>query len=299
MPESRQGPQARLPLTPALRISGPMKDDRQVRAKGALSIGRAWEEARAALVAHRRVVLPLLLGLVLIPSVVMAMVEPRTSDVVAKPNVWMTLVTLVGLLSLLVAQLTVILIVNGWRGSLGAAIGRGCRRAPVYAGGLLLIAVALALVSLLALSGTPMAVDSAGNPDLTRLTPYARIIFSLAGIALIFLSVRFLPLAAVVVEENSGVIQSMRRSFALTRGHFFRLLAFLVVTGIVIIVASRAVIVVVGSVAQLLLGKAEPWSLSLLVTAFAAGAMQMVLTAIYASMIARLSAQLGADSRQR
>ena len=161
------------------------------------------------------------------------------------------------------------------------------------------VAVALALVSLLALSGTPMAVDSAGNPDLTRLTPYARIIFSLAGIALIFLSVRFLPLAAVVVEENSGVIQSMRRSFALTRGHFFRLLAFLVVTGIVIIVASRAVIVVVGSVAQLLLGKAEPWSLSLLVTAFAAGAMQMVLTAIYTSMIARLSAQLGADSRQR
>ena len=44
-----------------------------------LSIGKAWDEAKAALIASRRLLVPIALGLVLLPAVIMAMIEPPTA----------------------------------------------------------------------------------------------------------------------------------------------------------------------------------------------------------------------------
>ena len=45
----------------------------------ALSIGKAWDEARAAIAANRRLITPVALGLILVPAVVSAMIEPRVA----------------------------------------------------------------------------------------------------------------------------------------------------------------------------------------------------------------------------
>ena len=42
-----------------------------------LSIGRAWDEAKAALQANRKLIVPVALGLVLLPAVIVSMVEPQ------------------------------------------------------------------------------------------------------------------------------------------------------------------------------------------------------------------------------
>ena len=45
----------------------------------ALSIGKAWDEARAAIAANRRLITPVALGLILVPAVISAMIEPRVA----------------------------------------------------------------------------------------------------------------------------------------------------------------------------------------------------------------------------
>ena len=42
-----------------------------------LSIGRAWDEAKAALQANRRLIVPVALGMILLPAVIASMVEPQ------------------------------------------------------------------------------------------------------------------------------------------------------------------------------------------------------------------------------
>ena len=42
-----------------------------------LSIGRAWDEAKSALLANRKLIVPVALGLILLPAVIVSMVEPR------------------------------------------------------------------------------------------------------------------------------------------------------------------------------------------------------------------------------
>ena len=44
-----------------------------------LSIGKAWDETKAAMADNRRLIAPVALGLILIPAVVSAMVEPRVA----------------------------------------------------------------------------------------------------------------------------------------------------------------------------------------------------------------------------
>jgi len=42
-----------------------------------LSIGKAWDEAKAALLANRKLLVPIALGLILLPAVIASMVEPQ------------------------------------------------------------------------------------------------------------------------------------------------------------------------------------------------------------------------------
>ena len=52
----------------------------------ALSIGKAWDEARAAIAANRRLITPVALGLILVPAVVSAMFEPRVAPGIDAAN---------------------------------------------------------------------------------------------------------------------------------------------------------------------------------------------------------------------
>ena len=52
---------------------------------------------------------------------------------------------------------------------------------------------------------------------------------------------------------------------------------------------------VIGSVVSLALGRPEPWSVSLLLVALAAGLVQAAFITIYSAMLARITAQLVGD----
>ena len=92
--------------------------------------------------------------------------------------------------------------------------------------------------------------------------------------------------------ESLGPIGSLKRSFALTSGHFWRLFGFLLILMVGFFVVALTVGAVVGGLVTLLFGRPEPWSISLLLIALAGGLVQAGFVVVYTAMLARIYAQL-------
>ncbi len=259
-----------------------------------LSIGRAWDEAKAALSANRKLIVPIALGLVLLPAVIVSMIEPRVAPgEQPPPGAWM-LVALVMVIVMLVGELAIVLLVNGWRGSVGEAISKAARRTPTFILAALSLAVPVVLVFsvLLALSG--VGASATGQIDWTNFSGMGWLVLLGCVLALFFIAIRLLPLIAVVACEQIRPFAALKRSFALTSGHFWRLLGFLLLLMIAFLVVAATVGAVVGGLVTLLLGPPDPWSLALLLIALAGGLVQAGFVMVYTAMLARIYAQLAA-----
>jgi hypothetical protein len=259
-----------------------------------LSIGKAWDEAKAALQANRRLIVPVALGMILLPAVIASMVEPQVpAGEQPPPGLWM-LVVLAMIIIMFVGQLAMVLLVNGWRGSVGEAIAEAARRAPT----LILAALMVGIVVILAFSvilaiGMGRSIES-GQFDWTSISTLGWVLLCLAFVALLYFSVRLLLLVAVVAIETLGPIASIRRVFALTYGHFWRLLGFLLMLMIGFFVVALTVGAVIGALVTLVAGRPEPWSISLLLVALTGGLVQAGFVMVYTAMLARIYAQLSA-----
>lgn len=260
-----------------------------------LSIGTAWDEAKAALARNRRLVVPVALGLVLIPAVISAMVEPRAApgeQPEAGPWMWVMLLMII---VMLVGQMALVLLSNGWQGSVGEAIGRAVRRLPI-----LLLAALMVMFPLILLISVILAIAGAatgggdGTFSAVSLTPAGWLAILVGLLVVLAIGVRLLPLVVIAVSENLGPIATIRRAVALTRGHFWKLLAFMLLATIAFLIVAAAVGAVFGSIISLLLGRPEAWSVSLLLVALVAGLIQAAFITIYTAMLARITAQLAA-----
>ena len=259
-----------------------------------MSIGRAWDEAKAALRANRKLIVPVALGLVLLPAVVVSMVEPRVTPGEQPPaGAWM-LVGLAMVIVMLIGELAIVLLVNGWRGSVGEAIGKAARRTPTFilAALCLLVPVVVIFSVLLGIAG--IGTSATGQIDWTNFNAGGWLVILAGLLALLFLSIRLLPLMAVIACEEIGAIAALKRSFALTSGHFWRLLGFLLLLMIAFLIVAATVGAVIGGVVTLVLGQPEPWSLSLLLIALAGGLVQAGFVMVYTAMLARIYVQLAA-----
>ena len=105
------------------------------------------------------------------------------------------------------------------------------------------------------------------------------IALALAGL---WLSARMFVLNPVIVNERLGV-KAFARSFALTKGHVWRLIGFMLLVGIVLIVSVLATQFVIGTVMALIFSP----GIALFVTSI----LVSVLTAAYTVVIATFAAQ--------
>src|SRR6187200_809525 len=133
-----------------------------------LSIGRAWEEAKSALLANRKLIVPVALGLILLPAVVVSMVEPRVPPGEQPPaGPWM-LIALLMVIVMVVGQLAIVLLVNGWRGSVGEAIGKAFRRTPTFIVAALAYLVPVILIFSVLLGFAGIGTTASGQLDLAN-----------------------------------------------------------------------------------------------------------------------------------
>jgi hypothetical protein len=257
-----------------------------------LSIGRAWDEAKAALKANRKLIVPVALGLILLPAVIVSMVEPRVAPgEQPPPGLWM-LIGLLMVIVMLAGELAIVLLISGWRGSVGEAIGKAARRTPTFIVAALCLVVPVILVFSVLLALFGVGTSASGQLDWTNFNGAGWLVVLACILVLLFLSIRLLPLIAVVACEEVNAIAALKRSFALTSGHFWRLLGFLMLIVVAFMIVAATVGAVVGGLVTLVLGPPDPWSLSLLLIALAGGLVQAGFVMVYTAMLARIYAQL-------
>jgi len=259
-----------------------------------LSIGRAWDEAKAALQANRKIIVPVALGLVLLPAVIASMAEPQVpAGEQPPPGPWM-FVALAMILVMMAGQIAIVLLVNGWRGSVGEAINQAARRVPTLILAALVIAIPVILLFSLVLALSATGSLERGQFDWTSISGTGWLLLSLCFLLLLYVGVRLLPLVAVAACETLGPIGTLTRCFSLTSGHFWRLLGFIVMLMIGFLIVAMVVGIVIGGLVTIALGKPEPWSISLLLIALAGGLVQAGFVMVYTGMLARIYAQLSA-----
>lgn len=259
-----------------------------------LSIGKAWDEAKAALQANRKLIVPVALGMVLLPAVIASMVEPQVPTGQQPPaGPWM-LVALAMLIVMMVGQIAIVLLVNGWRGSVGEAIKQAARRVPTLILAALAISVPVILLFSAILAATALDSLESGQFNWTSISGTGWLLVLLCLLLLFYVAVRLLPLVAVAACEPVGPIAALKRSFALTSGHFWRLLGFIVMLMIGFLIVAMVVGMVVGGMVTLAFGQPESWSISLLLIALAGGLVQAGFVMVYTGMLARIYAQLSA-----
>jgi hypothetical protein len=257
-----------------------------------LSIGKAWDDARSAIVANRRLITPVALGLILVPAVVSAMIEPRTAaGTEPEAGPWM-LFTLVMIIVMLAGQMAIVLLTNGWNGSVGEAIVRSMKRLPTLMLAALMVMVPLILILSLVLAIIGLATGADGQFSAASLSPTGWLVVLFGFVIILAVGVRLLPMIVLIASGDLGAVAAIRRAFQLTRGHFWKLLAFMLLATVAFLIVASAAGAVIGSVVSLALGRPEPWSVSLLLVALTAGLIQAAFIAIYTAMLTRITAQL-------
>lgn len=253
-----------------------------------VSINRAWDETRAFLIAERRLVTPILLTFVLLPTVAFRLFSPPLGSAEATSPAALLLIYAV-LFVELIGGVTLILLATGARASIGQTIASAFRRT-------LVIIVAFVLFGLLILPlmmvFALLAVPGGGLPaNPAQMSPkFAAAITAgvIVAMLLFFRLAMFIPAAAL---EKVGPWQALKRGWRLGRGIWGKLIATFLALFLASFVVSLVVQWLFGAIAQLALGGDSGLTAGSLLVAVAVGLVAAVFLAIQAVMSARIYAQ--------
>lgn len=255
-----------------------------------LSLSRAWEETVQVLSHDGRLFLAVALALVVLPQTVIGLVAPMSSGASSPLTLILLAVTLVlGV----IAQIALNRLAIGPSTTVGAAIGRGVTRMPIWFGAffIFLVCVFIILIPLvLILGASGVMVASSPSHEASASVVLLILLVAMLAYAVFQLSV---PVAAA---EPGGSIHLITRSWHLSRGAYWRLLGFVVLlfAGLILVVLAGQF--GVGSLVQVALGPPDALSLSALVISLVVAVIQAVFTVIFAVMLARIYVQLSAGT---
>jgi hypothetical protein len=249
-----------------------------------LSIGQAWAESGDAIKREGRLMVPVALAFVVIPATLFELALPPTpADQMAEPGVRIMLYPLIILIAL-IGQMAIMRMAIGPSASVGGVIRRALGRAPSVVGAWLIFVIP-ATITLY-----PFLLPILANP--TSPPPTAALLLLVASIVFLCVWVRLILMTASGTAEEIGPVGIVKRSWGLTRGNFWRLLAMAVLFGLVAWIAMSAVQWVTGSVVVVTLGRPEPWSVSALLIALLAAIAQTIVSVLFAVLLARIYVQL-------
>lgn len=248
-----------------------------------VSIGTAYSEAAGFVRREKKLLAPLVLALMVVPATVSQLVQP--SNALAGPGgfqPWMAIAAF-ALLAGLVGQMAVSRLAMGWHGSLGEVIVLALKRLPATLGALLLFFVCIALLLIPAIVVLAVLGGAESSGRLANL---------LTLLAVFGAAPRILLAPAMAMDEKAGPWGLVKATWRATKGQYWRLLGFFLLFLTASLIFAVAASSVVGSIAALAIGPAEPMTVSRLTVALAGGLVQGVVATIYAAMIGRIVAQL-------
>lgn len=256
-----------------------------------LSITTAWNETAAFVAREAQLVLPIGFLLLALPGALLQIVMPTpTPGQLPETGLWMAAIPVAILVSI-VGALAVTLLALRPGTSVGEALQHGARRLLPVVLALLLVSLGAAIATLPVFLLFGLAAMAAGTPAVGALA-----LLVLFPVALI-LWARLSLVTPVAAAESVGPIAILQRSWALTRGHFWTLLGFLVLMLVVTLVISIAVSAIGGIVILLIAGQPDPGSLAFYLMLIVSTLVQAVLSTVLAVMVARVYAQLSGDGQ--
>ena len=253
-----------------------------------LSLSIAWDEARHILARDGGLLTAVALALFVLPELVSGLVAPTIET---SPTMTARVISLIAAFIGVIGQLSIIRLALGPSTTVADAIGHGFRRFPVVLGAVLLLALAIAviLIPLLAILIAAGVIDmpSAGQtPPSFDMAVWAMVVGSL------FLAVKFIMTIPVASAEHVGPLAILKRTWKVTGGNYWRLFVFeilLLVSALVVLIAAQTV---GGTLAHVVDGDVEPFSLSALILAVFVAVAEAAFTVFASVMLARIYVQL-------
>jgi hypothetical protein len=261
-----------------------------------LSITTAWNETAEIVKRDFGALFTIALALIALPSVAMQALGPAGAGAGQPPELglWLLLVPVVLVLSI-VGAVAISSLALGRENVVGSAIAHGFRRFLPLLGASLLIALGavILLLPLVMLAGI-------GVEDLTQPTAatFGRLGLILLVYCLIVVAfwVRLMLMTPVAAAEPAGPIAIIRRSWALTGGHFWKLLGFVLLMIVVLLVVGMVVGMVFGILIAAIFGAPEPGSFGALVLLLIGAVVNAAFGVVLTAMIARIYVQLAGAS---
>jgi hypothetical protein len=250
-----------------------------------LSVSTAWAETAAFAKRKSRPLFAIAFVLLSLPAAILQAMAPVTAPGrLPEAGLWLLFVPVVLAASLIGALAISRLALRPGEGA-RAALGAGLRAFLRLLGAVLLVGFAGAMLAMAAVLLT--AIIAA--PFFSALPAIA--LFAL----LLFFWVRLILLTPAAAVEPIGPAQLLLRSWALSAGNFWRLLAFLVVAAIVSLVALMAAGAVGGIAVRLAVGQPQPGTLVMVLVFLVSALLQAAISGLFTAFVARLYAQLADD----
>jgi len=258
-----------------------------------LSISTAWNETAEFVKREGGALFIIALAFMALPSVALQALAPGAvaPGQAPEPRLWVVLLLPVVMVLSIVGSLAISALALGRENIVGNAIAHGFRRFLPLLGASLLVglAVVIVLVPLILASGIDMSELAAPTPAVAGKLLLFMVIFALI---VLFVWVRIMLVTPVAAAEKLGPVAIIRRSWALTRGHMWKLVALVLLLAIAVLVIGYVVSLVVGIPVALIDGPPRPGSLGALLILLAGGVVNAGFAVIFTTMVARIYAQL-------
>lgn len=251
-----------------------------------MPISEAWNDTVAFVGREGALLFPVAFALIALPAIIfqaaMPAVEPGAQP---EAGAWMLLL-LPLLVFTIVGTLTLSALALQGGLSVGEAIGLALRRLLPFLGAVGLIGLA-GMAIMVPLSVASVVLGGSERAAMMLLMPLTLIVFILVSVRLVFIN----PVAA---REDGGPIAVIRRSWMLTRGHFWKLFTFFALLMLITIVATVAVNAVAGILLTVTIGSPVENEVSKLLALIASGIVNTIVSVFTIVVVAKLYARVSA-----
>lgn len=268
-----------------------------------LSISKAWDDSRPIIGRDGQLMFIIALAMVVLPQTLLYVINPEQTQLGVGggigsdgdgPSFLESILAFVGGLLNIIGSIAISYLALTRGTQVADGLRRGLQRLLPTIGAVLILIVIIAaivfVVALLVVGGSPERF--ADPTSLPNISPMAALAALVALGLVIWAAVRFMLMTPVIAAEDVGPIGILKRSWSLTRGHFWRLLGFLLLFAIGALVFTAAVSVIAGLGISLVFGDTEPYSIAALATGLVGGIAGAALTIVYSVIVARIYLQL-------
>lgn len=257
-----------------------------------LSITTAWNESADFLKRHFGALFTIAVALITLPNVATQWLAPVPTGpgMTVQAGLWLALIPLVLLLNM-VGSLAISSLAMGRENVVGEALRHGLRRVLPMAGAaaILIVAAVVLFLPLLLATGIRPEQLTAPSPAAAGKLGLAVLVFLLVAL---FFAVRLLLLTPVAAAEPVGPLGIIMRSWALTRGHFWKLLGFVLLITAAAMVVMAVAAMLFGLVISLVAGPPREGGLGQLVLLLVTSLLNAAFVVVMTTMVARIYLQL-------